>query len=96
MDYLTKYVVDNNGALPPVITTTIQKISKSGADLCSFVIPKYDDKLNKDSGTENSGLISDCSTEYDTGFTIVKNNNLVTISAPLAELGEIVSSSKQF
>lgn len=96
-EYLTKYAADNGGALPSTITTTTQKIGKSGADLCSFIIPKYDDKLNRDTGTVNSELITDCTTSYDTGFTIFRDsNNRVTIAAPFAELSETISVSKQF
>ena len=88
------YKKAHNNTLPPQITSTPEEIAKDGADICEVLIPTYTGNLPRDprkrDDTNNQysagGYITDCNSNYHTGFTIVKDSkNNVTISAPLTE-----------
>ncbi|MDP3940959.1 MAG: hypothetical protein Q8Q49_01480 [bacterium] len=86
------YAADNDEILPPVITGTRQYISSSGANICSYVVPKYEATLTIDPSRDAGSGIKDCSKAYNTYYEIVKNSDgTLTVSAPLAELGETIS-----
>lgn len=96
-----QYSADNKGSLPKGIDTANTKISAMGSNICEYLVPRYlsalpqDPTIEKPAGTLASrgfGGITDCQdSSYDTGYTIKSNsNNTITISAPLAELGETI------
>lgn len=81
-----QYMADNKGVVPGVITTSEQEISKSGADLCSIVVPSYIAALPVDPIISTNDYITDCATSYSTGYTIMKDaKNMITVKAPHAE-----------
>lgn len=86
-----QYTADNKGKLPIDITTTTQNISTSGANLCQILVPGYIATLPVDPKINDGNPVNDCSTEYDTGYTVEKDfDNRVTVRAPMADLGEII------
>lgn len=87
LNAIHQYAADWNGTLPSAITTTVQTISNTGADICSDLVTTYIAKLPVD---PTVGSYTDCTT-YDTGYTVVKSstNDRVTVAAPNAELGTI-------
>lgn len=92
--------VQETGQILPVITTTVRKISKSEADLCQYITPKYIATLPRDPAVKldnnrYGGNITDCSSNYETGFTVIRNpDNTITIAAPNAENGETISETR--
>lgn len=83
-----QYYADHKGVLPSGVTTTDQAIKFDAANICSDIMPDYISALPVDP-TKGSG-ITDCSTEYDSGYNIIKDSaGRVTVSAPGAELGTI-------
>ena len=96
-----QYAADHKGQLPSGITTTPQLVG-SGAgnsDICTDVVPTYIAALPADPLTANgasvtqTGTSQSCDTTYSTGYEISKSNsnNRVTVTAPAAELGEVIS-----
>ncbi len=96
---IKKYAVDH-GVIPSMITMAPKNISKKGADLCTLLIEDQylGGRLETevDSVTGNSGQVTDCSLNYDTEFAVAKSADgaKITVSAPKAELGEIISYSE--
>lgn len=79
-----QYMVDNNGQLPPGITTTAQNVSNTGADLCADLVPKYIADLPLDPSTGTVDPEGNCTgaTTYDTGYTIIESaDGRVTVEA---------------
>ena len=77
------YLVDHSGQPPQEVTTSVQNIAKNGADICAELIQtqKYISALPRDPKMEGIKQINDCSSSYDTGYTIVKdNNNRITVA----------------
>ena len=87
------YSADKMGVYPSGISTTIKNISKTGADICSALLPEYITTLPTDPTLEQQ-RISDkaCSENYDTGYSIVKSatDGKITVAAPAAELEEAI------
>ena len=90
-----QYAADNNGTLPAGITTTAANVSSTGADLCALLVSDYLAALPADPTTTGPVDEAACATAYDTGYTIVTSaaNNRVTVTAPSAELGEVISAT---
>lgn len=81
-------------ALPPGISTVPKHIATSGANLCTYLVPTYIPALPVDPMMQNPG-IKNCTLTYDTQYTIFADKNgRITVSAPLAEKGEIISVSR--
>lgn len=68
-------------------------------DLCALLVPTYISALPVDpqDGTSSDGAgaaVSDCTAAYDTGYEVVQsnvaNNIRITVTAPGAELGEVI------
>jgi hypothetical protein len=91
-----QYAADNRGALPSGINTSENPVSTQGANLCSTLVPTYLAALPTDPNVDMGKSVSNCTSDYDTGYTIVKSasTNRVTVSAPYAELGEIISVTR--
>lgn len=83
----------NKGSFPPVITNNEQHISSTGSDLCKYLVTtELMRALPADPSIKNNTPINDCTSPYDTGYTIVKSkDNRITVSAPLAENGLKIS-----
>lgn len=94
LNSISAYSAENKGTLPTVITTTLTEISTSGIDLCSLLVPKYISALPKDPSL-NSNSVGPCPVPpatYNTGYTVSKDtDNRVTVSAPSAQNGEVIS-----
>lgn len=89
------YSADNKGVLPSGITTTAATITDSvnGANICALLVPKYIPSLPTDPSLRTSDITT-C-TNYNTGYTVVKDaNNRVTIAAPSQENGEVISITR--
>jgi prepilin-type N-terminal cleavage/methylation domain-containing protein len=87
LNAVTQYMADNNGTVPAGITTTVQNISNSGANVCSLLVPEYLAGLPRDpSSTDNSDITS-CTGAYDTGYQVVQSSthSRITVSASGAE-----------
>jgi len=84
-----KYYIDK-GRLPLPITSTPKQISNNGVDLCSILTPKYIKIIPLDpSGSFYSGCKS-----YDTGYTILKINEEVVVSARSEASNSLIRSLK--
>ncbi len=93
----------NKGVLPASITSTAQTIASTGTgtvNLCADLVPTYiaDLPLDPTTGTETpaGSICSDASATYNTGYTVQKSaaGNRITVSAPAAENGEIISVTR--
>lgn len=109
LEVIQAYVKDNNGVYPPEITTSVRKISKTEADICHYLIPKYISTLPRDPNVKvrkdpnirledpqnEIGYVSKCDSSYDTGYTVVldSGNGVITVNAPHAELEKNISVS---
>ena len=82
LNAIHQYGADNKGVLPAGITATTQEISNSGANICSDLAPTYIAEIPRD---PVNGTYTNCTT-YNTGYTVVKSGNRVTVGASL-ELG---------
>lgn len=88
-------IIESKGQIPAAITTTVQTISNTGADLCSLLTPTYIAELPVDPLTNGGTAISNCGVAYTTNYTIVKNSTgRVTVAAPSAQNGETISVSQ--
>lgn len=83
-----QYAADNKGSLPPAITTTVQNISSTGANICAVLVTQYMASLPQDPLSNNGKPITDCASAYNTNYTVVKGatDNRVTVSAPATEI----------
>ena len=96
LNAIHQYGADNAGDLPQGITTDLARINHAEADMCSDLVPNYLAALPQDPQSNDGVAISDCTSNYDTGYTVTKStiNNQITVSAPLAELGEAISVTR--
>ena len=90
-----QYGADNNGDLTALgLGTTLPatNIDAAGvADMCAPLVPVYLAEMPVDPQT---GSFTDCAT-YDTQYSVsVGSSNRVTISAPDAELGEVIDVTR--
>ncbi len=89
------YSADNKGALPIGISTIAANITDSvnGANICVLLVPKYIPSLPTDPSLKTNDITT-C-TNYNTGYTVVKDaNNRVTLAAPNQENGEVISITR--
>lgn len=98
-----QYASQNNGQLPAGITTTAKSITStvgaSNLDLCTVLVPTYvaDLPLDPTTGTESpdGSICTDSGATYNTGYTVQSSSgNRVTVTAPSAELSEVISVSR--
>lgn len=84
-----QYAADHKGVLPTGITTTAQEIKKTGgADICAVLAPDYVSLFPVDpdvvgyTGASNGAAVADCTLDYQTGYTIVKDaSGRITVTA---------------
>jgi prepilin-type N-terminal cleavage/methylation domain-containing protein len=91
-----QYAADNDGQLPAGITTTAVNVSNTGADLCALLVTDYLAALPVDPSGGDPIDETGCAAAYDTSYTVVTSaaNNRVTVTAPAAELGAIISATR--
>jgi prepilin-type N-terminal cleavage/methylation domain-containing protein len=91
-----QYMADNRGALPAGITTAVQNVSNTGADVCAVLMTQYLAALPVDPLTNNGTPVTNCAAAYDTGYTIIRSgvDNRLTVAAPAAELGAVISVTR--
>ncbi len=90
LNAIGQFATDNNGELPgddPVpanseITTSVQVISSTGANLCAHLVPRYLAALPGDPTTGTGTPATDCSIAYATGYTVIKSatDSRITVS----------------
>jgi prepilin-type N-terminal cleavage/methylation domain-containing protein len=92
-----QYSLDNNGVIPSGITTTATEICATGAASCTGLVDlsaittseKYLTALPKDPQCTTT-----CATNGN-GYKILKTaNNRITVSAPSAEQGRVISVTR--
>lgn len=95
LDAVDEYIVDARGPLPSTIGTQVMVVgSGSGeADLCPILVPTYIAAMPFDP-TATGAHYTSC-TDYATGYTIARGSEgRVTVNAPNAEFGEVISVSR--
>lgn len=96
LNAVQQYASDNKGVLPTGITTSAQNVSSTAANVCASLVTDYLAALPVDPLTNNGTSITDCTAAYETAYTIVKSatNNRITVAAPDAELGDVISVTR--
>ena len=101
LNAIDQYAADHKGLLPTAVTTTVQPISNTAANICADLVTTYLAELPADpqTGTPNSSIdLTECGdvAGYVTGYTVVQSasDNRVTVAAPGAELTEIISVTR--
>lgn len=95
LDAVHEYIIDARGPLPSGITTQAQTIgSGSGnVDLCNILVPTYVAAMPFDP-TVSGGHYTSCS-DYNTGYTVATSTGgRITVNAPNAEFGEVISVTR--
>ena len=92
LNAVSQYQLDHHGAVPAGIATRSAIISNNSSDICAALVSTYAARLPSDPTT---GIYRNCQ-QYNTGYSIMKNpeTNRVTVSAPNAELGESIFSTR--
>jgi len=103
------YVADHKGFMPPALeaatagktynisndTTTYPTTS---LDMCLDLVPNYIPALPQDPQVQTGTAITNCGATYDTGYTAVVSMSgtlkRVTIAAPTAQNGEVISNTR--
>ena len=93
------YAADNKGVLPAGILLNTapgsKDISKADIDICAALVTNYIPALPQDPTTATGTSVTDCTTAYVTGYTVTKDAaGRVTVSAPSAENGEVISNTR--
>jgi len=95
LNAINQYAANNRGALPAGISATTQTISDTGADICADLITQYIAALPADPSVGGGAAITDCTVAYNSGYTVLTgSDNRVTVNAPSAELGAIISVTR--
>jgi hypothetical protein len=92
-----QYSADNNGLIPSGITDSVGDIKKSEVDLCTELVPNYLAGVPRDPSVDiyEKGAVIICDEDYETGYTVRKDSvGKITVSAPNAELGEVISVAR--
>lgn len=91
---INQYTAANKGEMPTVITQSTQQISSSGTDLCNLLVPSYLYALPVDPNINTGRAIEKCGGSYMTGYRVSATGSVVTVSAPYAEGGEVISVTR--
>ena len=98
LNAVDQYAADNRGSLPSGITQTATAIGNGTGqiDICAPLVSQYLAALPVDPLINNGTPVTDCVASYNTGYTIVKSaqNNRITVAAPQAELGQVISVTR--
>lgn len=95
LDAVSEHLIDSHGLLPSSVGTNAVLVgSGSGkADLCSLLVPIYLLAMPFDP-TATGAHYTSCS-DYETGYTISRiSSGSITVSAPNAESGEVISATR--
>jgi prepilin-type N-terminal cleavage/methylation domain-containing protein len=95
LDAVHQYGIDNRGVLPAVITAVPTVVGSAGTeiDICTDLVPTYVTEIPFDPITTGASY-TDC-TSYSSGYMIsVDADGRVTVSAPDAELSEVISVTR--
>ena len=89
------FAADNKGTLPAGITEAPLPISKAGANICADLVTTYISALPTDPKTAAGASVIDCTSDYNTGYTIEKDaSNRVKVSAPAGEIDQSISITR--
>jgi hypothetical protein len=94
-DAIIAYTVANSGYFPTPITATATNIGDdvTEIDICADLVPSFEPFIGWDP-SYSTGSYMDCTT-YDSGFTVsLDASNVLTVSAPYAELGVVISVTR--
>jgi type IV pilus assembly protein PilA len=99
LNAIHEFSIDNKGILPTGITASVQRISNSGANLCSQVVTRYLAALPTDPSSSASGTpvsSGSCSGVYDTGYMVLQSaaDGRITVSAPNAQLSATITVTR--
>ena len=97
LNAVQQYAVTNRGTLPAGITNSAKIIEKAGGiDLCASLVTTYLAALPVDPLTNGGAAVSDCTSSYNTNYTILKSvtDSRITVAAPAAELGATISATQ--
>lgn len=104
LNAISQFGADNHGTLPADIPTgvaadaeLIGSVGATEANICADIMPTYISALPADPLTNNGEAVIDCAAVagYATGYSVVKDaNNRVTVSAPSAQLEEVISVTR--
>ena len=95
LNAVNQYAANNRGALPVGISSTTQTIADTGANICASLITTYLAALPADPSVGGGAAITTCVGAYSTGYTVLSgSDNRVTVSAPSAELGAVISVTR--
>lgn len=96
LDAVHQYGIDNRGTLPAAITGTATVIGSGVGeiDICADLVTQYLAGMPYDP-TATGAQYTDC-TDYNTGYTIMvsASDNRVTVAAPDAELGTVITVTR--
>lgn len=96
LNALMIYQIENKNT-DSLITYDLQMISKTGADLCSILVPRYIASLPVDPNINTGRRIeyTDCESNYLTGYMIQRvANDKITVSALYADNSESISVTR--
>lgn len=102
LNAVNQYMADNNGVVPTGITSSVQNISNTGANICAALVSKYIAALPADPKAANNGAAiteTGCTdiAGYDIRYTIVQSatSNRITVNAPDVEIaGQVISVTR--
>lgn len=92
-----QYMADNNGTPPASLTASGSgTISDTDIDICADLVSTYLAALPADPQTGEPIDEAGCAGTYATNYTISRSaaNNRITVSAPGAELGQVISVTR--
>lgn len=95
LDAVVQYSIDNRGSIPAGITATATTVGSGVGqiDICGDLVPTYIAAMPFDPTTSGAAYTSCAS--YNTGYTILEDaNGRITVSAPGAELSEVISVTR--
>lgn len=96
LNAINQYQTDNHGNLPSNITTSVQQISQSAANICASLVTTYLAALPVDPLLNGGTAITNCSSNYTTNYSVVKSttDSRITVAAMTPELGATISVTR--
>lgn len=93
LNAVNQYMVDHNGQTPDTFSDCsvgFSNIGSGGVDLSAPLVATYVAKVPTDPGSSTV----DAGTPADTGYDICSSSTRVTVSAPNAELDQVISVTR--
>lgn len=106
LNAIHQYAADNKGTLPgtiptcatPPCTGATYTIDSTNVNVCSGLVTTYLAALPVDPLTNNGTPVTDCAAVagYNTSYEVYKSSadNRITVSAPAAELGAVITVTR--